>query len=274
MPVAENPSGRSHDGGQRQSIAEKPKGRRPSQGGRSAGPPGSVVTVSGTGFGASEGADIFVGTTDLALVGTGPAGGFGPISVTIPAAAVPGTAWISAEGRHSRLFAQAAFTVNTNWSQFHFSGTHTGTNPFENVLSTSNAARLGLDWSFTTLAPVLSSPAVASGVVYAGSADENVYALNAATGARQWRSHTGGGIVSSPAVASGVVYIGSEAPVSGDGHVYALNAATGARLWTFTAGNFASFFSSPAVASGVVYAASDEGGVYALNAATGARLWT
>ena len=55
----------------------------------------------------------------------------------------------------------------------------------------------------------VSSPAVANGVVYVGSADHNVYALNAGTGAKLW-SYTAGGVSdSSPAVANGVVYVGS-----------------------------------------------------------------
>ena len=55
---------------------------------------------------------------------------------------------------------------------------------------------------------VYSSPAVANGVVYVGS-DDNVYALNARTGALLWSYTTGEYVVSSPAVANGVVYVGS-----------------------------------------------------------------
>jgi len=45
--------------------------------------------------------------------------------------------------------------------------------------------------------------------VYVGSYDDNVYALNASTGAKLWSYTTGGRVGSSPAVANGVVYIGS-----------------------------------------------------------------
>ena len=38
---------------------------------------------------------------------------------------------------------------------------------------------------------MLSSPAVANGVVYIGSGDGNVYALNASTGAKLWSYATG-----------------------------------------------------------------------------------
>jgi outer membrane protein assembly factor BamB len=74
-------------------------------------------------------------------------------------------------------------------------------------------------------------PAVADGIVYFGSADDNVYALNARNGAPLWTFNTGAFVSSSPAVVDGVLYIGS-----GDGKLYALNAHTGAKLWSYTTG--------------------------------------
>ena len=68
---------------------------------------------------------------------------------------------------------------------------------------------------------MVSSPAVVHGVVYIGSEDRHVYAVNAATGAKLWSFRNWAISYSSPAVAHGVVYIGS-----GNGNVYALNAAT------------------------------------------------
>jgi outer membrane protein assembly factor BamB len=67
-----------------------------------------------------------------------------------------------------------------------------------------------------------SSPAVANGVVYVGSEDNNVYALNAKTGAKLWSYSTGSFVESSPAVANGVVYVGSD-----DGKVYAFGLKQG-----------------------------------------------
>jgi len=48
-----------------------------------------------------------------------------------------------------------------------------------------------------------------NGVVYVGSDDENVYALNARTGAKLWSFTTGNFVHSSPAVVNGTVYVGS-----------------------------------------------------------------
>jgi outer membrane protein assembly factor BamB len=129
-----------------------------------------------------------------------------------------------------------------------------------------NAATGALVWKYKTGNPVVSSPAVANGIVYVGSEDNNVYALNAATGAFVWKYATLGYVDSSPAVANGIVYVGSW-----DDNVYALNAATGALVWKYTTGN--SVVSSPAVANGIVYVGSEDDNVYALNASTGALVW-
>ena len=74
---------------------------------------------------------------------------------------------------------------------------------------------------------------MANGVVYVGSADGNVYALNASTGAKLWSYATGSYVESSPAVANGVVYGASD-----NGDVYALNASTGAKLWSYATGGW------------------------------------
>jgi serine/threonine-protein kinase len=57
---------------------------------------------------------------------------------------------------------------------------------------------------------------VANEVVYIGSKDNNVYALNASTGSQIWIYTTGSQIESTPSVANGMLYIGSN-----DAKVYA-----------------------------------------------------
>ena len=73
-----------------------------------------------------------------------------------------------------------------------------------------------------------SSPAAANGIVYVGSRDYNLYAIDATTGAVRWKFQTGSYVDSSPVVADNVVYFGSN-----DGKLYALNATTGQKLWDF-----------------------------------------
>jgi hypothetical protein len=112
--------------------------------------------------------------------------------------------------------------VSTSWSEFHRTNMMPS-NPCEKVLSVNNVGSLGLKWNYTTGGYVFSSPAVANGVVYVGSLDHNVYALNASTGAKVWTYTSGSSVESSPAVANGVVYVGGD-------HAYALNAKTGTKL--------------------------------------------
>jgi outer membrane protein assembly factor BamB len=162
---------------------------------------------------------------------------------------------------------------SADWTQFHRDNMQRW-NPYETVLGVNNVGSLQLKWKNPTGGNYDydsgypgSSPAVANGVVYFGSLDNNVYALNASTGAKLWSYPTGSAVYSSPAVANGIVYVGS-----GDANVYALNASTGAKLWSYTTG--LGIGSSPTVVNGVVYIGSDDGNAYALNASTGAKLWS
>lgn len=67
----------------------------------------------------------------------------------------------------------------------------------------------------------MGSATVANGVVYFGSYDNNVYALDAAGGSELWQYPTGFAGASPPAVVNGVVYVGSD-----DNNVYAFNDPT------------------------------------------------
>ena len=152
-----------------------------------------------------------------------------------------------------------------DWPQFGLYN-HGTRDSADTGISFSNVASTTVDWTATTGGAVTSSPAVVNGVVYVGSDDDKVYALNTTTGATLWTVATGGEVESSPTVVNGVVYVGSD-----DTKVYTLNATTGATLWMAkTSGQVRS---SPVVDGSVVYVGSISDGFYALNAATGATLW-
>src|SRR5215510_11923610 len=63
-----------------------------------------------------------------------------------------------------------------------------------------------LKWRFQTEAAVVVSAAIAGGVLYAGSWDHYLYALDARSGQERWRFLAGAGFYSSPAIANGIVY--------------------------------------------------------------------
>jgi outer membrane protein assembly factor BamB len=120
----------------------------------------------------------------------------------------------------------------------------------------------------------LSSPVVWNGAVYFGSGDDNVYALDAATGSLKWKFATGNVVHASPAIADGMLFIGSW-----DSSFYALDAATGKEKWRFKTGvdaeshNQEGIQSSAAVADGMVYFGCRDAHLYALDEKTGEKKW-
>ncbi|MBN1232125.1 MAG: PQQ-binding-like beta-propeller repeat protein [Candidatus Coatesbacteria bacterium] len=83
-----------------------------------------------------------------------------------------------------------------------------------------------LIWRYQTGSGVHSSPCVANGVVYVGSDDSYLYAINSSAGTLKWRYKTGDRVYSSPCVSEGVVYVGSE-----DDYLYAINCSDGSLKW-------------------------------------------
>lgn len=136
----------------------------------------------------------------------------------------------------------------------------------------------GLRWILQADGPIRSSPTVAGGRVYIGSADGRLYALDAGTGAEAWRYDAGSAIPSTAAVGRGRVFFQDRAGV-----VHALNARTGAEAWRFRTGpdmdlpwgneGWDYFISSPALAGDAVLVGAGDGTLYALDAATGRVLW-
>ena len=149
---------------------------------------------------------------------------------------------------------------------------------------------LSLKWTFHTGGSIVSSPVVANGLVYIGSSDNYIYAIDAGTGLLRWKFNAHGDVNSSPAASEGVVFA-----VSLDGNLYALDAATGSQKWSFaTQGErrhtgpgmdyaipatevmpdpWDLFLSSPAVVGDTVYFGSGDTNLYAVNTANGSLRW-
>jgi outer membrane protein assembly factor BamB len=114
-------------------------------------------------------------------------------------------------------------------------------------------------WKYRTSKPTISSPAIAGNLLYIGSADHHLYAIDIRSGREAWRYETGDQVTSSPAVHGDRVYVGSV-----DGCVYALDAATGRVRWRFRSGG--PITSSPVISNNTVYIGSTDHHVYALTA--------
>jgi eukaryotic-like serine/threonine-protein kinase len=103
-------------------------------------------------------------------------------------------------------------------------------------------------------------------VVYFGSDDHRLYALNTSDGSLLWKHDLLGAVVGQPAVVNGVVYDGSSG-----GFIFALNATTGATIWSDDVKGPVPL--SVTVANGVVYAGTDGATLYALNTSDGSVIW-
>jgi eukaryotic-like serine/threonine-protein kinase len=170
-------------------------------------------------------------------------------------------------------------------SMFRGNPAHTGV-----YNGTAITASPQVKWKFHSEGRIISSPAVMQNLVYVGSTDGKMYALDRESGVTKWKFETKARITSSPAVGEGVVYFGSY-----DGNFYDVDVLTGQLKWRFQTGGerrfagkhlhgiqpvdetmpdpFDFYLSSPAIWNGAVYFGSGDGNIYALDAKTGALKW-
>ncbi|MFF4079414.1 PQQ-binding-like beta-propeller repeat protein [Streptomyces sp. NPDC001777] len=123
-------------------------------------------------------------------------------------------------------------------------------------------------WSLDTGSVLYSTSVVVGDLLHVGTYDNGLYAVDAETGKKRWAFATGGSECASPVVVDGVVYVGS-----GDEHFYAVDAVTGKKMWSFRCRKNGSVTEQAVVANGVVYFGSDDNHLYALDAGTGKRRW-
>jgi outer membrane protein assembly factor BamB len=158
---------------------------------------------------------------------------------------------------------------SSSWSMFRHDAVRSS-------IGENGPENLSLLWSFTTGGAVMSSPSIVNGIVYFGSQDHNIYAVDAKYGNKIWSFTTNNTIESSVAVADGKVVTGAE-----DGYMYCLDAYTGKMLWkTFVDGNQPVTYgsavmirSSPAIVDNTVYIGSLDGHLYAINFTNGIIIW-
>jgi eukaryotic-like serine/threonine-protein kinase len=162
---------------------------------------------------------------------------------------------------------------------------------FEDDLFVNSSASLGsitygmnLDlqppaiWRYNWTGTIFTAPCISkSGLIYSGSIDGHLAAINQSSGKEEWYVLIGEGIdsepsahnhaiYSSPSVADGKVFFGCK-----DSCFYAVEAKTGTQLWNFK--TKAPIISSPAYAEGLIFFGGLDSCLYALDAGSGHEEW-
>ncbi len=120
-------------------------------------------------------------------------------------------------------------------------------------------------WTFECEDEIRGTPTIHDGILYVGSYDTNMYALNAETGDFIWKYATEGGIVTKPVVFENNVYFGSE-----DGSLHVVSLHSGRIAWTYY--TEMPIRSSPTIAEMHVFFGSDDGFLHVVNASNGRRV--
>ncbi|MDO3642150.1 PQQ-binding-like beta-propeller repeat protein [Mucilaginibacter sp. L3T2-6] len=118
-----------------------------------------------------------------------------------------------------------------------------------------------------------SSPVLDGDVLYFGSGDNNIYALNAKTGQALWSFKTGDVVHATPVIKNNNLLVGSF-----DGYFYNLDKHSGKLIWKFKSVGQryfpkGEFSGQPAMRGNTVYVGSRDFNLYAINIKTGACNW-
>jgi outer membrane protein assembly factor BamB len=129
-----------------------------------------------------------------------------------------------------------------------------------------------LRWQQPAGDKIISTPAVAGGLVIVITQNYRVIAFDAATGKPRWKN-TSGAISNSgltqdpvPVIVAGIVYVRGVGGV-----IRALDVATGRERWSFAAGDKAA---APTITNGSLFIHDGKSTLYAIETATGKARWT
>ena len=132
-----------------------------------------------------------------------------------------------------------------------------------------NGGNVVTKWIYQTGDSVQSTPTCFEGMVYAGSTDGKVYALDD-DGRMKWTYATDDQVISKPAVYKdaneALIIIGSC-----DKKLYALNTENGSLKWYYITEGCV--ISDPLVDNGTVYFGSGDNYIYSINAGNGSLIW-
>jgi len=132
---------------------------------------------------------------------------------------------------------------------------------------------LPLSWSFKTKGEIRSSAVIGDGLVFFGSDDGYIYAVEQKTGQKAWSFQTKDAVEAPPCLINDMVVVGSL-----DSFLYALDAKTGKLKWKYqTAAEIsgsANWFRPNKKNTILILIGSHDNKLHCINAATGKAVWT
>ncbi len=148
-----------------------------------------------------------------------------------------------------------------------------GTSDLTGVAAGNLPEQPKLLWSFKTAYGIKSSAVVGLSMVFIGSNDGHVYALDLESGSKRWQFNTEDDVEAAPLLLDETIFIGSIG-----GYFYALNALNGKLLWKFeTDGQIhgsANWVQPPGSSDKFVLVGSYDNLMYCFDAVTGKLKWT
>jgi outer membrane protein assembly factor BamB len=145
------------------------------------------------------------------------------------------------------------------WSTPYIEGDKVYISTFDGHFYALSAEDGSITWSFATESKIgfVSSPAVYEGTIFAGSFDDNLYAVKIGESEPLWNFTGGNCFWAAPVVSNSTVYAGCL-----NGKLYAIDADNGTELWSFDVGS--PIVVSPLLMGDLLVVASDKGMVYVL----------
>ncbi len=141
------------------------------------------------------------------------------------------------------------------------------------ILGTDKGMRIVDAKKGTTIATIpdvkstQSSPAGAGNIVYIGTDDSRVVAVDLNDNSIKWQFAASGPVNTAPTLSTGQVFVASASTV------YALDQASGTKVWEFNPGTGGTFTSSPTLELPYVYIGCSDGNLYALEVTNGNKAW-
>lgn len=139
----------------------------------------------------------------------------------------------------------------------------------DNLVLALDAETGDLVWQFEAEHSIWSTPAYEDGVVYVGSLDKKIYALDAQNGEVVWEQALGGSISGSVVVGEDLVYVGSF-----DKQLHALDKATGEIKWEVPEDKTTDWiWASPVLTDETIVFSDKKGNVFAVESESGRPIW-